>query len=156
MTASLSSLVTSQSLLCFLYGFYKEREWLEANEVKQKQMMSITVLTSSRSVGVTMRASASRTSLTVLAMLPREISPIMLVFWAKSTALSHIGSEGVATPSLSNRIDSPSKFIEIANILLQGIGFRSNNIFVGLWFDRAFAALALLPIVEYYLHMQLT
>jgi hypothetical protein len=68
----------------------------------------------------------------------------MLLFWAKSTALSQIGSEeGVAAPSLSNRIDSPSKFIEIANILLQGIGFRSNDIFVGLWFDCAFAASAL-------------
>jgi hypothetical protein len=35
MISSSGSLDTCRSLLCFLNGFYKEREWLEAYEVKQ-------------------------------------------------------------------------------------------------------------------------
>ena len=35
MISSFGSLDTCRSLLCFLNGFYKEREWLEAYEVKQ-------------------------------------------------------------------------------------------------------------------------
>ena len=88
-------------------------------------MRSIIVLTSSRSVGVTMRASG--TSSAIPAMLLGEISPSMLVSWAKSTTLAHIGSKGVAAPKSSNRIDSPSKFIVIANIRYQSKTIRGTK-----------------------------
>jgi hypothetical protein len=81
--------------------------------VKQKHMKSTIMHTSTRFVGVTM--SASGTSSAIPAMLLGEISPSMLVSWAKSTTLTHIGSEGVAAPKSLNRIDSPSKFIDIAD-----------------------------------------
>jgi hypothetical protein len=45
----------------------------------------------------------------------RNITPSMLVSWAKSTTLAHIGSEGVTAPESSTRIDSQSKFIVIAD-----------------------------------------
>jgi hypothetical protein len=39
----------------------------------------------------------------------------MIVLWAKSIPLAHIGNKDVAAPKSSNKIDSPSKFIASAN-----------------------------------------
>ncbi len=113
MMASSASSDTLRSFLCLLDGFYEERGQLVALEVKQKHMRSIIVLTSSRSVGVTMQASGTSSTVPAMLLVGREMSPSMLVLWAKSTTLAHISSEGVAAPKSFNRIDSPSKFIVI-------------------------------------------
>ncbi len=125
MVSSSGSSDTTRLNHCFLNGFCKEIGWIVAYEVKQKHMKSTIMHTSTRSVGVTMCASGTLSA--IPAMLLWETSPSMLVSWAKSTALTHIGSEGVAAPKSSNRIDSPSKFIVIANIRYQSKTIRGTK-----------------------------
>jgi hypothetical protein len=79
-------------------------------------MRSIIVLTSSRSVGMTMHATGTSWTVPAMLLVGGEISSHpMIVLWAKSIPLAHIGSKDVAAPKSSNKIDSPSKFIASAN-----------------------------------------
>ncbi len=92
-------------------------------------MMSTIVLTLSKSVSVTMCATGSSWKVPAMLLVGPEISEPLIVLWAKSTTLAHIGSHDVATSKLSNRIESLSKFIVSDNKRKQGIGFHVTGFF---------------------------